>query len=88
MLYCQKLILGDNMETVSSLIVNIKNHKIENELLEHFGDVYLDDAVRIVNTNKILPSDNKMIHGTMCIIVAMYVNKVRAGEINRNKVYH
>lgn len=66
----------------------IETSEVENELLEHFGDQFLEDAIRIVQTRNFSELDAPVIHEVMCIIIAMYVRKVKNGEINKSKVWH
>ena len=62
--------------------------EMENQMIEYFGDEFLVDAVRIMHNRAFTPLDAPLIHEAMCIVVAMYVRKVRNGEINQEKVYH
>ena len=66
----------------------LTNREVENLLIEKFGDRYLSEAMRIVSTKVILPFDSDMVYEAMCIIVAMYTQKVKDGEINKDKVMH
>lgn len=68
--------------------IDIHSPEIENRMLEHFGDQFLGDAMRIVQSRMYTPLDGPLVHEAMCIIVAMYVRKVKIGEINKDKVYH
>ena len=68
--------------------VDLHSPEIENQMLENFGDQFLEDAMRIVQTRCMNPLDGPAVHEAMCIIVAMYVRKVKIGEINQDKVYH
>jgi len=68
--------------------IDLTSTEMENQMLEHFGDQFLEDAMRIVQNRCFTPLDAPVIHEAMCIIVAMYVRKVKNGEININKVYH
>jgi hypothetical protein len=67
---------------------NIDSLEIENQLIETFGDVFIIDAIRILGGNIDIPGDAAVIHEALSIVVAMYVRKIKAGEINKNKVYH
>lgn len=66
----------------------LTNKEVENLLIEKFGDMYLSEAMRIVSTRVVLPFDDNMIYEAMCIIVALYSQKVKDGEINKDKVMH
>lgn len=68
--------------------MDIDDLDMENELLESFGDKYIGNALRIVTTKTITPLDNEMVYEAMCIIVAMYMNKVNTGSINKDRVLH
>ena len=62
--------------------------QVENEMLENFGDKFLEDALRIVQTRTYSALDEPLIHEAMCIVVAIYTRKIREGEINQDKVLH
>jgi len=66
----------------------IETPEVENQMLEHFGDNYLGEAMRIIQTRTYTETDEPLIHEAMCIVVAMYTRKVKLGEINRDKVLH
>ena len=68
--------------------MDINDLEMENELLESFGDKYIVDALRIVTTKITTPLDNEMMYEAMCIIVAMYMNKVNTGCINKDRILH
>jgi hypothetical protein len=68
--------------------MDIDDLDMENELLEGFGDKYIADALRIVTTRITTPLDNEMMYEAMCIIVAMYMNKVNTGCINKDRTLH
>lgn len=61
---------------------------VENVLFQDWGDKYIADALRIVATKTMGPLDNEVVYEAMCIIVAMYMQKVKDGKINQNKVLH
>jgi len=60
----------------------------ENQLFEDFGDKHIHSALRIVQTKLITPQDSEMIYDAMCILVAMYMSKVRNGELYENRTKH
>lgn len=62
--------------------------EFENVLFESFGDKFINDAYRLVSTNTIVPGDEEMIYEAMCIIVSMYMQKLKEGSINKDKVFH
>lgn len=66
----------------------LTDKETENLLFERFGDQFLEDSIRIISTGFISPLDKQLINEALCIIVAMYSNKVRLGEINKDKVMH
>ena len=68
--------------------IDLTSSEIENQMLEHFGDQFLEDAMRVVQTRSFTPMDAPLIHEAMCIIVAMYVRKVKNGEINLDRTFH
>jgi hypothetical protein len=69
-------------------IDQLEDIKMENELLQVFADNYLDKAIRIVRTKQISQLDEEMVYEGMCILVSLYMNKVRKGEMNTDKVLH
>ena len=62
--------------------------EMENQLLASFGENFLLDAMRVVQTNSFTPLDGPMIHEAMCVIVSMYIRKAKNGELNQNRTYH
>ena len=68
--------------------IDLHSPEVENQMLEHFGDQFLGDALRIVQSKSFSPMDAELVHEAMCIIVAIYVRKVKIGEINKDKVLH
>jgi hypothetical protein len=68
--------------------MDIDDTDMENELLENFGDKYIADALRIVTTRTMTPLDNEIVYEAMCIIVAMYMNKISTGCINKDRTFH
>ena len=68
--------------------VDLFSPETENQILENFGDQFLVDALRIVQSGVFSPLDKEIAYEAMCIIVAMYIRKVKAGEINNDKVLH
>lgn len=67
---------------------HIDSPEVENQLLESFGERFLEDAIRIIGTRTYTALDEPLVHEAMCIIVAMYIRKVKLGEINQDKVLH
>lgn len=52
----------------------------ENELLEAFGNRYIEDAIRVVSTKVSVPQDQEMVYEALCILVAIYAQKIQDGE--------
>jgi len=77
---------GEIMSGIDNLELNTL--EMENNLLEHFGDKFLEDAIRIVQTGKFSPVDAIVIHEAMSIVISLYVRKIKDGEINQGKVLH
>lgn len=61
---------------------------MENQLFENFGDKYLTDMIRIISTKSPIYTDNSLIHEALCIMLAMYMQKIKDGEINQNRDLH
>ncbi len=72
----------------SSENMEVKIKEIENTMFQNFGDKHISEAIRLVNTKIILPTDNDMIHEALCIIIAMYMQKIKDGVLNADKVLH
>jgi len=73
---------------IESEIMEINTKALENELFEKFGDKYLEDIIRVVNTREFGAKDIPMVVESLAIVLTLYMNKVRDGELNRNKVKH
>lgn len=56
--------------------------------LEGFGDRYLQDALRIVNTGIVLPSDKEMMKLSVSIVIGLYFKSITEGINNGDKVIH
>lgn len=54
----------------------------ENALFKAFGDRYIEDALRVVGTKFSTPADQEMIYEALCIMVAIYMKKVKDGDID------
>lgn len=67
---------------------DVVSRDAENVLLQSFGDKYIIDAFRVVSTRNLTPMDNEMAYEALCIMVAMYMQKVQDGTINQDKVLH
>ena len=68
--------------------IGISPIEIENQMLEQFGDEFLENAMSIVQTGRFTSLDAPAIHQAMCIVVSMYIRKIKNGEINQDKVWH
>lgn len=66
----------------------ISHKEMDNQLLEQFGFLHIEDAIRIIRTGIFTPADSEVIHEVMCIVLSIYSRKVRAGEINQNLSLH
>jgi len=60
----------------------------DNELLEKFADRFLNDSLRIITTRTHTPFDTELLYESVTVLIAMYMKKVKDGEINRDRVYH
>lgn len=69
------------------LNVNLTNENPEDELFRAFGDRYIEDAMRVVTTRLSVPTDQDMIYEALCIIVAMYMQKVQDGKIAQRVIH-
>jgi len=68
--------------------LEIVSPELENHMLETFGDRFIGDAMRIVQTKQFTVLDGPMVHEAMCLVVAMYIRKIKTGEINTDRVLH
>ncbi len=66
----------------------IDSREMENSMLEHFGENFFEEAVRIINTRTYAETDEPLIHEAMCIIIAIYLRKIKDGEINKDRMIH
>ena len=62
--------------------------EIENEMLERFGDRFLEETMRMIQTRTYVGEDEPLIHEALCIVLAIYTRKLKDGEINKGKVLH
>ena len=62
--------------------------EIENEMLERFGDRFLEETMRVIQTRHYVDEDEPLIHEALCIVLAIYTRKIREGKINKDKVLH
>ena len=60
----------------------------DTELLETFAEKYLADAIRIIMTKAYTPLDSDLLYEAVCILTAIYMRKVKDGEIEQNKTLH
>jgi hypothetical protein len=60
----------------------------ENELLENFGEKHLTDALRIISTRSANSADHELIYDAICITTALYMKKLKDGEVHINRIYH
>ena len=69
------------------LNVDLTGENPEDMLFEAFGDRYINDAMRVVTTKLSSVDDQEMIYEALCIIVAMYIEKVKTGKINQRTIH-
>lgn len=63
-------------------------HEFETKMLQEFGDKYLGDVVRILNTHTVEPTDRELIDEGLSILVGMYTTRLRSGEISKYRIVH
>ena len=66
--------------------INIKD--MENQLFENFGEKYLPDVIRILATGTPTYTDGDLIRDALSIILALYTQKLKDGEINSDRTLH
>ena len=76
------------MNEIDLETLNLSDSEVTNILIEKFGDEYLNEAIRIITTQLILPKDAAMITEAISILLSIYMEKVKSGEINKDKVIH
>lgn len=59
-----------------------------NIMIEQFGEKHLNDALRIISTRSARESDHELIYDAICIATAIYMKKLKDGEVHANRVYH
>lgn len=77
-----------NINEIDLDVLNISHKEMDNQLLEFFGYQYLEDALRIIHTGHFTPKDAEVIHDAMCIVMSIYIRKVKSGEINKDIWIH
>lgn len=60
----------------------------ENEMLEDFAEKYLSDALRIISTRCATNADHELIYDAICITTALYMRKLKDGEVHTNRKIH
>jgi len=60
----------------------------ENEMLEDFAEKYLADAMRIIATRCAREEDHELIYDAICIATAMYMKKLKDGEVHKDRMIH
>lgn len=60
----------------------------EDILLERFAEKYLADALRIISTRTAKARDSELMYDAVCITTAIYMKKVKDGEIHADRVLH
>ena len=71
---------------------NLKNMDLDilsNEVLQSFGERYMEDATRVLLTGCLLPRDNVMVQLALAITLGMYSKKLVEGNFkNERTVVH
>lgn len=57
----------------------------EVELLENFGERHLADAFRIIATRSATTADHELIYDAICIATALYMKRLKDGEVHVNR---
>jgi hypothetical protein len=57
-------------------------------IIEQFGEKHLADALRIISTRSATSADHELIYDAICIATAVYMKKLKDGEVHINRVYH
>ena len=70
------------------MLEELDSSQIENAMLERFGDKFIEETMRLIQTRAYTPRDELLIHEALCIVLAIYTRKVKDGEINKDKVFH
>jgi hypothetical protein len=60
---------------------------LENDLLRDFGEEHLHTAAMIIATGMIAPHETIVVQKAMCIVLAVYGEKIKSGEIS-DRVLH
>jgi len=68
--------------------LDLTSKEVTNILIEKFGDEHLEKAVRVMTTQLILPMDARMVTEALSIVLSIYAEKIKSGEINKDKVIH
>jgi hypothetical protein len=62
--------------------------EVVGEALDGFCDRYLGDALRVMNTSIVFPSDHEMIKLSLSIVVGLYYKRIAEGIESGEKVAH
>jgi hypothetical protein len=69
--------------------MDIENLGSENELLQTYADMHLQDTMRIILSKQSTPEDANLIYDALCLITAIYMKRIQSGEIHvTDRVYH
>jgi hypothetical protein len=71
---------------ISQYEVGTTKEEIENELLTHFGHVHMQTAIEIITSGIVKPEDITAVQQAMCIVLAVYGEKIKQGIIEPDRV--
>ena len=67
---------------------NIDLQKMSGEALDSFCERYLEEAIRVINTGIILPSDIEMLRLSASIVVGLYFKRLSEEVESGERVTH
>lgn len=60
----------------------------EVQILENFGEKHLVDALRIIATRSASAADHELIYDAICIATALYMKRLKDGDIHADRSIH
>lgn len=67
---------------------NLDLEQMSGAVLDSFCERYLEEAIRVINTGIVLPSDVDMLRMSASIVVGLYFKRISEGIESGDKVAH
>jgi len=69
------------------MLEEITSTEMENKMLEHFGDNFLGEAMRIIGERLYTERDEALVHEAICIVTALYLKRLENGDIKKEVLH-